>query len=80
MGTERSEHTRSQNAKILAYLESGRSITPIEALNMFDCFRLSARIKDLRNEGHLIKTIRCEKLNKEGHTVSYAKYRLEESD
>ena len=78
MGTEKSEHTRSQNKKILEYLESGRSITPIEALNMFDCMRLSARIKDLRVDGHLIKTVRCKKKNKEGHTVSYAEYSLEE--
>lgn len=78
MGTEKSEHTRSQNEKILRYLESGRSITPIEALNMFDCMRLSARIKDLRADGHLIKTVRCKKKNKEGHTVSYAEYSLEE--
>ena len=30
--------------------------TPIDALNKFGCFRLAARISDLRNDGMLIKT------------------------
>jgi hypothetical protein len=48
--------TTSQNKGILAYLQSGKSITPIEALKEFGCFRLSARIFDLRAMGHNIKT------------------------
>lgn len=46
----------SQSARILSHLKSGKSITPIEALTMFDCFRLGARIADLRKEGYDIKT------------------------
>ena len=42
--------------RILAMLEKGRSITPIQALDMFNCFRLGARIHDLRNAGYNIKT------------------------
>ena len=42
---------KSQNERILAWLQRGKSITAIEALNKFDCFRLSARIKDLRDCG-----------------------------
>jgi hypothetical protein len=42
------------NEKILNYLQKGKSITPIEALEKFKCFRLSARIWDLRQEGHII--------------------------
>lgn len=41
----------SQNALIKGWLLNGKSITPIEALNMFGCFRLSARIANLRDEG-----------------------------
>lgn len=33
-----------------------KPITPIEALNKFGCFRLAARIHDLRRKGHLIET------------------------
>jgi hypothetical protein len=41
----------SQNALIKGWLLNGYSITPMEALNMFGCFRLSARIANLREEG-----------------------------
>lgn len=41
----------SQNALIKGWLLNGFSITPMEALNMFGCFRLSARIANLRDEG-----------------------------
>ena len=37
----------SQNAMILNFLESGGSLTPIEALEKFQCFRLAARMNDL---------------------------------
>ena len=45
-----------QNRAILNYLESGGSISPIEALNKFQCFRLAARVRDLRKAGHDIQT------------------------
>ena len=47
----------SQNKQILKYLQDGNSITPIEALNKFDCLRLAARISDLRDKGFNIDTI-----------------------
>lgn len=48
--------TESQNNLIKAWLMNGRSITPLQALDMFGCFRLSARIDNLRKEGMNIKT------------------------
>lgn len=39
----------------MAHLQSGKSITPLEALNLYGCFRLGARIWDLRNEGYDIE-------------------------
>ena len=45
----------SQNEKIKAHLLSGRSTTPLDALYNFGCFRLSARIYDLRDQGMNIK-------------------------
>ena len=41
----------SQNALIKGWLLNGKSITPMEALNMFGCFRLSARIANLKEDG-----------------------------
>ena len=46
----------TQNQQIKSYLEKGKSITPIQALNKFGCFRLAARISDLRNDGLNITT------------------------
>jgi len=46
----------SQNKQILNYLQTGATINPVSALELFGSFRLSARINDLRNDGHNIKT------------------------
>ena len=46
----------NQIQEIKKHLEKGYEITPIRALNLFGCFRLSARIFDLRREGMEIKT------------------------
>jgi hypothetical protein len=45
----------SQSQWILKTLEH-RPLTPLEALEGCGCFRLAARIKDLRQQGHDIKT------------------------
>lgn len=45
----------TQNKLIREYLESGHSITALSALNLFDCFRLSARIYDLKRQGMVIQ-------------------------
>lgn len=45
----------SQERMILNYLEQGNGLTPLEALNQFGCFRLGARILDLRKQGYDIK-------------------------
>lgn len=46
----------SQTETILAHLQAGGSITPIDALREFGIFRLAARIKDIRDEGHAVQT------------------------
>lgn len=61
----------TQNQQIKSYLEKGKSITPIQALEKFGCFRLAARISDLRNDGLNIAT---KIVTKDGK--SYASYRL----
>jgi hypothetical protein len=43
--------TDSQNALIKGWLLNGYSITQLEALNQFGCFRLAARIAYLRDKG-----------------------------
>ena len=40
--------TKTQVAGILDYMREGKEITSLEALNLFGCLRLSARIKDIK--------------------------------
>ena len=46
----------SQNAQIKEWLQQGKTITSLEALNMFGCMRLASRICDLRDDGIPIHT------------------------
>jgi len=47
----------SQKSKILSYLKGpNRTITGLQALHLFGCYRLSARIEELRGMGHRIQT------------------------
>ena len=48
--------TKSQEQAILSHLKSGRSITPIEALSLYKCFRLGARIYGLKKAGFNIES------------------------
>lgn len=44
----------TQASKILAYLRQGHRLTPLAALDLFGCYRLAARIHELRADGHTI--------------------------
>lgn len=45
---------RSQKEQILSLLIDGEAITPKEALEKFGCFRLAARISDIKKMGYEI--------------------------
>lgn len=47
----------TQNKQILKYLKQGNTLTPKGAIQMFKCFRLSARIWDIRHQGERIDNI-----------------------
>lgn len=47
---------KSQTQQIYEHLANGGTLTPLEALNLFGCFRLSGRIYDLRLSGLDVKT------------------------
>jgi hypothetical protein len=53
-------NTQTQREQIRAHLESYGSITPLEALDRFGCFRLGARVFELRRSGMPISTERFE--------------------
>ena len=62
---------KTQQEKILYDLLKGRTITPLEALQKYGCFRLSAVIFDLKKEGHIIETKMVSNGNKK-----FAQYKL----
>lgn len=41
----------TQNAAILAHLQTGASITPLEALSLCGCLRLSERVREIEAQG-----------------------------
>jgi len=66
----------SQNKLIRAHLESGKSITALEALKHFGCLRLSGRIHNLRHDQGL--PIRSRMVERNGKRV--AEYSLSAED
>lgn len=53
---ENEQSSKSQCAKMLAWLEDGKKFTSLDALRLFGCLRCGSRINDLRNRGVNIHT------------------------
>ena len=64
----------AQAKMIAAHLKAGKTITALEALQKFGCFRLAARIADIRKSGMHIVTSYTERDGKR-----WATYRLKEA-
>lgn len=60
-----------QTDQIRAALLAGVELTPIDALEKFGCFRLAARVADLRAEGLDIETVKETRNGKK-----FARYRV----
>lgn len=65
------KRTDTQLQMLKRHLSENKTISPLQALNSYGIYRLSARINDLRNEGMNIKT----KMIFEG-PLKYAQYYL----
>lgn len=69
-------HIKSQEDAVLYHMEQHRSITSLEAIELYGCTRLSAKIYDLKRAGkNIIRKMEKAK-NRFGHTVCYARYFL----
>ena len=51
MNMLKNKKTLSQCERILIHLQSGKTINPLQALDLYGCFRLGARIYDLKQAG-----------------------------
>ena len=61
----------TQRDRILRHLQAGRSITPLEALDLYGCFALSQRIGELKRLGHPIDAMVVRNGRKQ-----YARYQM----
>jgi len=66
--------TATQKKQIKEDLMAGKRISPIDALRRYGCFRLGARIYELREEGMNIKTTMVHSLT--NPRKKYAVYHL----
>lgn len=67
----------SQSEMIRKHLIKRGSITSWEAIKLYGCTRLSAKIYDLRAEGMDIRTDHVTKKNRYGYPVTFANYILQ---
>lgn len=66
----------SQKEMILEYLQKNGSITQAEAISQFGCFRLGARVWELKQRGHqIIKRMETGR-NRFGIPTRYARYAI----
>ena len=73
------ENSASQTRQILAWMQAGNRINPMEALRRFGSFRLGARIKDIETIiGRPPSRQRIQVENRMGKAVWVNEYWLEE--
>jgi hypothetical protein len=61
----------TQTQQILEALQAGQQLTALDALNKFGCFRLAARIAELRTAGYKV-TREQRKLDNGKHVAVYS--------
>lgn len=66
----------TQHESVLNFMRENGSITSMDAFNFFNITRLSARIFELRQLGHIIDTERVTAKNIYGHSYTFARYYL----
>ena len=70
-----------QCERVLQYIKDFGSINPAQAFLDLGCYRLGARIYDLRHKhGYSIKKTTVIAKNRYGEAVIYAEYRLEDNN
>lgn len=68
---------KTQNARVLSHLQSGHQLTQFEAIRDLGILRLSARIWDLKNEGHKIESKNVTVRNRWDEKCRVTEYSLE---
>ena len=67
---------KSQREAVQIHLINKRSITSLEAINLYGCTRLASVIHRLRRYGMTIETKQVSFINAFGNSSTYAKYEI----
>ena len=68
---------KTQAQEILRYMRKNGGITQAEAASKLGCYRLAARIYDLRGEGHdIVSFTASETSARTGRSINFARYSL----
>lgn len=65
-----------QTDRILSYMRTFGSITPLEALSDLGVMRLASRISDIKKQGYIIKSETVKSFNRYGEKIHFSKYSL----
>ena len=68
----------TQIEDVLYHLKKFKTITKLEAANLYGVYCLAQRIADLRAEGYNIESLPFVRKNRFGNSVTLAKYYLDE--
>lgn len=72
--------TTTQTIKVREWLESGKTLTSMDAWQRWGITRLSGIIYNLRRQGYTISTSTIDAENRYGEPVRYGSYKLEKED
>ncbi|QOW47787.1 MULTISPECIES: helix-turn-helix domain-containing protein [Acinetobacter] len=61
----------NHQTQVLDHLKQGKTLSQAEAINLFNCYRLSAVIQRLRRSGCDIVTHQEPNLNRDGYHARY---------
>ena len=66
----------TQNERVRDWLEAGKTLTSLEAVDFLAITRLAARISDLKKEGMAIRSTMVDVRNRFGERCSVSEYKL----
>lgn len=67
----------SQNAELIDMMKHGW-VSPAAAITEIGCYRLSARIWDIKRMGYVIESRIVKQKNRFGHYIAFKEYRIKE--
>jgi len=67
----------TQNQEILDHLQTQGPINPLLALGEYGCFRLAARISELKRDGWPIHSRMVSRRNRNGKRITFSEYTLQ---